>query len=89
MSNQETCPRCSTTFDSRKGLFRSGVPMFFNAITPRHVQMEVCCPKCGHRFDGQDVRLFGFLPPNGLRWAVLGILVVCVLLVFALPPRQG
>ncbi|MCF7751655.1 hypothetical protein KQ945_12930 [Bacillus subtilis subsp. subtilis] len=87
MSNRETCPRCAATFDSRKALFRSGVPMFFNAITPRTVQMEVRCPTCGYRFDGQDVRLFGVLPPAGLRWVLLGILLVCGVLVFVLPPR--
>ncbi|MCC7634344.1 hypothetical protein [Stenotrophomonas rhizophila] len=87
MSNLETCPRCSTRFDSRKALFRSGVPMFFNAITARNVQMVVRCPKCGYRFDGQDVRLFGFLPPEGLRWVLVGLLALCVILMFALPPR--
>lgn len=87
MSNRETCPRCAATFDSRRALVRSGVPMFFNAITPRHVQMDVRCPTCGHRFDGQDVRLFGFLPPGGLRWVLVGILVLCVVLMWVLPPR--
>ena len=87
MSNLETCPRCSTRLDSRKALFRSGVPMFFNAITARNVQMVVSCPKCGYRFDGQDVRLFGFLPPEGLRWVLMGLLALCVILIFALPPR--
>ncbi|WP_369970339.1 hypothetical protein AB8E26_10480 [Stenotrophomonas rhizophila] len=87
MSNRETCPGCAAVFDSRRALVRSGVPMFFNAITPRHVQMQVRCPNCGHRFTASALRLFGVLSPAGLRWVLVGILVVCVLLVFVLPPR--
>ncbi|MET4616186.1 putative C2H2 Zn-finger protein [Stenotrophomonas sp. 2619] len=87
MSNRETCPRCAAVFDSRKALVRSGVPMFFNAITPRHVQMQVRCPNCGHHFAARELRLFGVLSAEGLRWVLVGILVVCVLLVFVLPPR--
>lgn len=87
MSNRETCPGCAAVFDSRKALVRSGVPMFFNAITPRHVQMQVRCPNCGHHFAARELRLFGVLSPEGLRWVLVGILVVCVLLVFVLPPR--
>lgn len=85
MSNRETCPGCATVLDSRKALVRSGVPMFFNAITPRHVQMQVRCPNCGHHFAASELRLFGVLSPAGLRWVLVGILVVCVLLVFVLP----
>jgi len=87
MSNRENCPRCAAVFDSRKALVRSGVPMFFNAITPRHVQMQVRCPNCGQHFAASELRLFGVLSPEGLRWVLVGILVVCVLLVFVLPPR--
>ena len=87
MRNQETCPGCAAEFDSRRALVRSGVPMFFDGLTPRRVQMAVRCPDCGHRFNARALRLFGFLSPAGLRWVLVGLVVLCVLLSWVLPPR--
>lgn len=66
---------------------RSGVPMFFNAIIPRHVQMQVRCPNCGHPFAASALRRFGALSPEGVRWMMVGIVALCAPLVFVLPPR--
>jgi uncharacterized C2H2 Zn-finger protein len=87
MIAMERCPECATEFDARRVLVRSGLPMFFNALTPRKVEMPVRCPNCRHVFAGQQVRLFGFVSPDGLRWVLLGVLALCLVLVFVLPPR--
>lgn len=63
-------------------LIASGVGISQNAFTSR---MQVRCPACRHIFTARTLRLFGFLPPNGLRWVVLGLVVACVVLAQVLP----
>ncbi|MBB4820398.1 putative Zn finger-like uncharacterized protein [Pseudomonas alcaligenes] len=82
MKELEACPACSALFTARKALVTSGVGVNQNAFAAR---MQVRCPECRHVFTARTLRLFGFLPSNGLRWVVLGLVVACVVLAKVLP----
>ena len=81
MSEPETCPKCSAEFSSRKALLSGGVRVGNNAFSSRGIATR--CPNCRHIFPAQQLRLFGVLPPNALRWVVAAILVTCVVILFA------
>jgi len=85
MSEAEVCPRCSVHFSARKALVSSGVGLTQNVFPGKDVQLKVRCPHCLHIFSASTLRLFGFLSANGLRWVVVGILVLCVVLANYLP----
>lgn len=76
MHEPETCPRCSARFEARKALVSSGVALGFNVFTLSDVSVPVRCPGCGHVFPTRTLRLFGFLPPNGVRWVLLAAILV-------------
>lgn len=79
---QETCPKCSASFPSRKGLLMGGIRSHYNAYSPNGPAVR--CPNCWHIFPAHALRLFGFLPALQLRWVVLGLLALCVVLPFFL-----
>ncbi|MET0349320.1 MAG: hypothetical protein ABW067_06005 [Rhizobacter sp.] len=80
MPASETCPKCSARFSARKALVSHGLRVGYNGLSGKGP--EVRCPNCWHVSESHDLRLFGFIPAHALRWVVLGILVICVLLLF-------
>jgi hypothetical protein len=78
MKELEICPRCSAKFASREALVAGGVPFGFNVFTFSDVSVVVRCPDCLHLFPARKLKLFGFLSPNGIRWALLAIVFICL-----------
>jgi hypothetical protein len=75
MSDLEFCPKCSHRFESRGTLVYGGVPLIFGIVTAPGVSTKVRCPGCGHLFSAEQIRFFGFLSADALRWAlVLGVI---------------
>ena len=83
MSDLEICPRCSARFEARDALIWGGVPLLLGIVTTPGVSTKVRCPGCGHSFSATQIRFFGFLSANALRWAML-LAAVGAVLVFAL-----
>jgi len=83
MTEAEICPKCSTAFSAREALVSSGLHLTTNVFTDRDIVMKVRCPNCWHVFPARELRFFGFLSPNGLRWAAIAFLVICVVLAVA------
>lgn len=78
MRELEVCPRCSAGFAARSALVSGGVPLGFNIFTLSDVSVVVRCPGCWHVFSARKLKLFGFVSPNGLRWVLLAVILICV-----------
>ncbi|WP_157604443.1 hypothetical protein [Rhizobacter sp. Root1221] len=82
MSVPEICPKCFSDFSARKALLSGGVRFGYSAFSDKGPAVR--CPNCWHVFPSRNLRLFGFLPTDSLRWVVLGILAACFILSFLL-----
>ncbi len=40
----------------------------------------VRCPDCKHVFSARNLKLFGFVSPNGIRLVLLAVIVMCIAL---------
>ena len=76
----EVCPRCSAGFSARSALVSGGVPIGFNVFTFSDVSVKVRCPGCRHVFSACKLKLFGFVSPNGLRWMLAVVILICIAL---------
>ena len=84
MSAPETCPKCSARFEAREALDFGGVPLVRGVIFAPGVSTKVRCPGCDHIFSASNIKFFGFLSANALRWGlVLAVIFAVVLMVLS------
>lgn len=72
----ETCGKCHARFDTRGALVNLGEARgWLGFLGVPAIPPWVACPRCGHEARATEMRYFGLLPPNGLRWLLFAFTV--------------